>query len=550
MERIFIAVAWPYANGPLHLGHIAGAYLAADIFARYHRLKGNEVLMVSGSDMHGTPITVRAEREGKTPAEVAQTYHQEFLDCFKKLGISFDLYTSTETPNHYEVVKDIFLNLYHKGYIYPATVPLPYCPTCHRFLPDRYVEGTCPHCQFDGARGDQCEKCGHTLSPWELKHPHCILCKTTPEEKLSEHFFLRLSSFQDELSKWVGGQDHWRPNVRHFTLGIIEGRLQDRAITRDIGWGVPVPVPGFEGKRIYVWFEAVIGYLSASKEWAASRSRRWEDFWQGEVKSYYFVGKDNIPFHTIIWPAILKGYGGLNLPYDVPANEYLTLEGKQLSTSRNWAVWVPDFLARYSPDQLRYALATDMPQTHDTNFSWHRFLRLNNDELVGIYGNLAHRVLSLIHRKLSGVVPAPSAMDEESIRLIDKAKDTLKVVDRDLYHCRFREGIRQAMLLAGEANRYLERESPWKNEAKLPTSMHTSLFVLSILAVALLPFMPSSSERLHHLLGGEGKPERWEVIPPRVGATLPPPQALFTKLEEGIVDEEKGRLNSVYTIHL
>jgi methionyl-tRNA synthetase len=550
VERVFIGVAWPYANGPLHLGHIAGAYLPADVFARYHRLKGNEVLMVSGSDMHGTPITVRAEREGKTPAEVACAYHQEFRDSFKKLGISFNLYTSTETPNHYEVVRDIFLHLYHKGHIYQNTIPLPYCPTCHRFLPDRYVEGICPHCQFDSAHGDQCEKCGRTLSPWELKEPHCILCQTTPEERLSEHFFLRLSSFQDKLLKWVEKQGHWRPGTRNFTLSMIQGGLQDRAITRDIQWGIPIPLPGFEEKRIYVWFEAVIGYLSAAKEWATLSDRRWEDFWQGEVKSYYFVGKDNISFHTIIWPAILMGYGDLNLPYDVPANEFLTLEGRQLSTSRNWAVWVPDFLTKYDPDQLRYALTVDMPQTSDSNFSWDRFLHLNNDELVGTYGNLAHRVLSLIHRKLSGVVPPPEGMDEESIRLIDKAKDTLKAVDGDLCHCRFREGIREAMLLAGEANRYLERKSPWKNEDRLITSMYTSLFVLSALRTTLYPFLPSSSERLHHLLGEKGRPERWEIIPPPVGMRLPPPQALFEKLAEGIVEEEKGRLNSAATIHL
>jgi methionyl-tRNA synthetase len=334
-ERIFIAVAWPYANGPLHLGHIAGAYLPADIFARYHRTKGNEVLMISGSDQHGTPITIKAEEEGKTPAEIAHRYHREFLDCWEKLGISFDLFTSTGTANHAAVSQDIFLTLLNKGYIYKSTVSQPYCPQCKRFLPDRYIEGTCPYCHASGARGDQCDSCGKPINPAELINPYCRLCAATPQFKDSEHLFFRLSAFQGNLSDWVEQQTHWRPNVLNLTRRYLKEGLRDRAITRDIEWGVPVPVDGFENKRIYVWFEAVIGYLSATKEWATSNGdeERWRPFWQdNETKSYYFIGKDNIPFHTLIWPAMLMGCGGLNLPYDVPANEFLTIEGKKLST--------------------------------------------------------------------------------------------------------------------------------------------------------------------------------------------------------------------------
>ncbi|MBE9501054.1 MAG: methionine--tRNA ligase, partial [Chloroflexi bacterium] len=318
-ERIFIGVAWPYANGSLHLGQVAGAYLPPDIFARYHRLKGNEVLMVSGSDQHGTPITLRADQEGKKPEEIAARYHQEFLDSWQKLGISFDLFTSTDTPNHHKVAQDLFLTLKDKGHIYKDTMALLYCPSCHRFLPDRYVEGTCPYCRFEGTRGDQCDNCGKPLNPVELIDPYCRICSALPEVRESEHFFLRLSAFNQQLLDWVKGQSHWKPNVLNFTINLLTEGLKDRAITRDIEWGIPVPVPGFEDKRIYVWFEAVIGYLSASKEWAGScgDEERWRDFWQGDAKSYYFIGKDNIPFHTIIWPAMLMGYGGLNLPYDV-----------------------------------------------------------------------------------------------------------------------------------------------------------------------------------------------------------------------------------------
>ena len=339
-ERIFIGVAWPYADGPLHLGHIAGAYLPPDIFARYHRIKGNEVLMVSGSDCHGTPITIRAEREGKKPEDIAAQYHHEFLDSWQKLGISFDLFTSTGTANHARVSQDIFLTLLNKGYIYKATVSQPFCPECQRFLTDRYIDGTCPYCQSSGARGDQCDDCGKPLNPAELIEPRCSFCGTTPQFRDSEHFFFRLSAFQDRLLAWVRQQNHWRQNVLNFTLRYLEGGLKDRAITRDIDWGIPLPLEGFAGKRLYVWFEAVIGYLSATKEWAAAGDeRRWQDFWQdNNTKSYYFIGKDNIVFHTIIWPAMLMGYGDLNLPYDIPANEFLTIEGKKLSTSRNWAV--------------------------------------------------------------------------------------------------------------------------------------------------------------------------------------------------------------------
>ncbi len=549
-ERIFIGVAWPYANGPLHLGHVAGVYLPADIFARYHRLKGNEVLMVSGSDQHGTPITVRAEQEGRAPREVAARYHQEFLDSWRKLGVSFDLFTCTETSNHHEVAQDFFLTLRDKGYIYKDTMALLYCPSCNRFLPDRYVEGTCPYCHSEGVRGDQCDSCGKPLNPIDLIDPYCRICSALPEVRESEHFFLCLSAFNDQLLDWVRGQSHWRQNVLNFTTSLLIEGLKDRAITRDLEWGIPVPVPGFNTKRIYVWFEAVIGYLSASKEWAKNvgDDGRWRQFWQGDTKSYYFIGKDNIPFHTIIWPAMLMGYGGLNLPYDVPANEFLTLEGRPLSTSRNWAVWLPDYLERYDPDPLRFFLSVNMPENGDTDFSWREFVRRNNDELVATYGNLVHRVLAFTYRSFNGAVPQPGELNDKDRSLLNKAGDTFDTVDALLYRCHFREAIRTAMSLAQEANRYLDDKAPWKRIGEDPggaaTSLYVALSVISCLKTILYPFLPFSSEKLHNLLGFDGRVEGggWSLAELAPGQKLASPQPLFAKLDDRVADEENARL--------
>jgi methionyl-tRNA synthetase len=557
-ERILIGVAWPYANGPLHLGHIAGAYLPADIFARYHRLKGNEVLMVSGSDQHGAPITISAEREGKEPQEVVTFYHNQFLDCWQKLGISFDLFTATGTPNHTRVVHDIFLTLLDKGHIYKGSMPLPYCPNCRRFLPDRYVEGTCPYCHFPRARGDQCEKCSKLLNPSDLIDPGCLICGTRPQIRDSEHLFFSLSSFTEQLRSWAEQQTQWRPNVISMTNRYLNEGLRDRAITRDLEWGLPVPVPGFERKRIYVWFEAVIGYLSASKEWAQSigQSEKWRDFWQGDAKSYYFIGKDNIIFHTIIWPAMLIGYGGLNLPHDVPANEFLTLEGRQFSTSRNWAVWLPDFLERYDPDPLRYLLSAAMPETSDADFSWREFARRNNDELVATYGNLVHRVLTFTYRNFDGYVPAHGEFEARDNSLLVQAEETLGLVDKLLSRCRFREAIRAAMSLAQESNRYLEEKAPWKRIREdrdgCAISMGAVLGAISCLKTILFPFLPFSSQRLHRLLGFAGKVEDggWSFQVPPAGQKLMPPQPLFTKLDDDMVAEETLRLRENIAGHL
>jgi len=547
-ERIVVAVAWPYANGSIHLGHLAGANLPADIFAKYHRLKGNHVLMVSGSDQHGTPITLRAEQEGVNPEVIVDRYHQEFLDCWKGMGIDFDIFTTTSTINHKAVVQDIFLKLYNSGYIYKGVMKSPYCNECKRFLADRYVKGTCPHCRYEDARGDQCDQCGRTLDPKELIALSCRISKTTPVILDTEHFFLKLSAFQDKLSKWVNQQKHWRPNVLNFTKSYLKLGLKDRAITRDLEWGIPIPLDGYKNKTIYVWFEAVIGYLSATKEWAENTGveETWEDFWLNNCKTYYFMGKDNIPFHTIIWPAMLMGYGNLNLPYDIPANEFLNLQGSQLSTSRNWAVWVLDYLKRYNPDPLRYVLAATMPERGDSDFSWDEYVRRNNDELLATYGNLVHRVLTLTYKHYDKKIPDVGKLDKVDNGLLDQAKHLLEEMSENLEHCNFKKALSTAMAMAQEANRYLEIKSPWKtvkeNRTMAATTLWVSLNIINCLKVALYPYLPFTSKKIHKLLGFEGNLEDqgwyWDSSMFKPGQTLPVPEPLFVKLDEGIIQTE------------
>ena len=549
-ERIFIGVAWPYANSHIHLGHAAGAYLPADIFARYHRMKGDEVLMVSGSDQHGTPITIKAEQEGKTPEQIAAYYHNQFVETFKAFGISFDLYTHTDTPNHHAVTQDMFLKLYNKGHIYKDTVLQAWCPKCERFLTDRYIEGTCPLCGAADARGDQCDQCGKPMNPVDLKSPRCKLCGSVPEFKNSEHFFLRLSAFQDQLKQWLKDKDYWRPNVYHFTRQYLEEGLRDRAITRDMEWGIPIPLPGYESKRIYVWFDAVIGYLSASKEWAAIQGEpeKWRTFWQnGEAKPYYFIGKDNIVFHSIIWPSMLMGYGDLNLPFDVPANEFLTFEMKKFSKSHNWVVNLSDYLTRFAPDPLRYLLSANMPETNDSDFSWREFYRRNNDELVATYGNLAHRVLTFTYKNYGESIPIPGELDKPSLEMLAKVEDTFKKVDEMLGQCKFKDSIKVIMSLAQEANRYLDEKAPWKaikvDKAAAGTSLYVVIGVLSGLRTLMYPFLPFSSQKLHEYLGysGQVKDSGWRFQTPTAGQKLNSPLPLFIKFEEKMIEEENQR---------
>ena len=553
-ENILVCAAWPYANGSIHLGHVAGCYLPADIFARYHRLKGNNVLMVSGSDAHGTPVTITAEANGSTPEEVASSYQEEFLQDWKDLGISFDLFTSTHTDNHFSVSQDIFLKLYEKDFIYKDTMSQPYCEDHQRFLADRYVEGVCPHCHDGGARGDQCDACGNTLDPKDLIDMRHRDCSATPVFRETEHFFLRLSAFEQQLLDWTRQQNHWKPNVKNFTDGFLEGGLKDRAITRDITWGVPVPIPGYEDKRIYVWFEAVIGYLSAAIEAGDELGNPdlWMDFWKDNARSFYFMGKDNIPFHTVIWPAMLLGYGGYNLPYDVPANEYVNMESQKISTSRNWVINLKDAVQRYDPDPIRYTLSAIMPETSDSNFTWDEFVRRNNDELVATFGNLVNRVLSMIHRNFDGQVPSQNNVGTSEVEINKLAEATLISVSESIELCKFREGLTHCMSLAREVNRYLDEKAPWtaikSDRDSAGTTLNNSVNIINCLKTLLHPYLPFSTQSLHEMLGLEGGVEKngwtWKSQELTPGHKLGEVKRLFDKLDDSVAEEELNRLGS------
>ena len=555
-QTILICVAWPYANTPLHAGQMAGAYLPADIFARYHRMRGNRVLMVSGSDAHGTPITVRAEQEGVTPEAVFERNHTSFVDTFARFGISFDLFTSTNTPNHIAVAQNLFARLHEAGHIYPAEQTLLFDPKMQRFLPDRYVEGICPRCAYDGARGDQCDNCGSTLDALELISPRSRLSDATPEPRASQHYFLRLSAFNEQLREWVEAQKHWRPAVRNFTLGLLREGLHDRAITRDIEWGVPVPLPNTDGKRLYVWFEAVIGYLSASIEWSAAHGdpEAWRAFWEDPTaRTYYFQGKDNVPFHTTIWPAMIMGSASdrsrLNLPYDIPANQYVTMSGSKASSSRNWAVWMPDYCDRHDPDPLRYMLSAIMPETSDADFTWSEYVRRNNDELVATWGNLVNRVLTFTRRNFEARVPEPPAtLTDTSRQVLERVDAAFAEAGAHIEAVQLRAALQSAMGAASEMNRYLDARAPWTAIRTNPASAAETVFVainaISGIATLLHPFMPFTSPRAWVMAGNVGDIEAagWRRSPVAAGTPLPEPAPLFLKLDDSVAAEEEARL--------
>src|SRR5579885_2442153 len=548
-EHILVCVAWPYAKSSTHVGQIVGAYLPADTFARYHRLAGNHVLMVSGSDEHGTPILVDAEREGISPREFVARYHGQILDIWDRLGMSWDLYTETGTENHYRITQDFFLKLYEKGYIYKDTMLSPYCPTDRRFLPDRYIEGTCPDCGYASARGDQCDNCGHTLDPVDLINPRCRLCgskESTIEIRPTEHFFLDLPKLQEPLLAWLSeGKDHWRPNTLSFAMNWLKEGLRARAITRDLDWGVPIPLAGYEDKRIYVWLDAVIGYINDRVEWAQRRGKA-EDrkTWmlpgatEPPVKSYYFIGKDNIPFHTIIWPAMLLGYGERNLPYDVPANEFMTMSGAKASTSRGNVIWTKDVLDHYSADALRYYLSVTAPEGRDTDFTYEELVRRNNDELVATYGNAVHRTLTFLQSKFGGVVPEPQPLREADRAILAEVEGGFAVVGHSIANVHLKEGINAAMAVARAANRYLDEQAPWKqikiDREAAGTTIYVMLQVLSGLHTLFSPYLPFSSQQLHKYLGfkGEAAQGQWRLTPVPAGIKLPTPKPLFPKIEE------------------
>jgi methionyl-tRNA synthetase len=591
-EHILLAVAWPYANGPRHIGHVAGFGVPSDIFARYQRLKGNHVLMVSGTDEHGTPITLAADKEGVTPKQLADRYNAVIGDDLRNLGLSYDTFTRTTTLNHYRVTQDLFKTLYDKGYVLKQTALGAFSASTGRTLPDRYIEGTCPICGYGEARGDQCDNCGNQLDPADLINPRSKIDGTPPVFKETEHFFLDLSAFAERLSAWIGTQDHWRPNVRAFSLNLLEG-LRPRAITRDLDWGVPIPLPEYadrDDKRIYVWFDAVIGYLSASVEWANNRGtpEAWREWWQNPAaRHYYFMGKDNIVFHSVIWPSMLMGYGNggaiggngdspdLNLPYDVVSSEFLTMEGKKFSSSRGVVIYVNDVLSRYDPDPLRYFLTIGGPETQDTDFTWAEFVRRNNDELVATWGNLVNRTLTNAYRNF-GEVPQPGTLQSVDQALLDTVDAGFINVGGLLDTARFKAALGEVMKLAAQVNQYLSEQEPWKvikvDRERAGTVLYTALRCVDSLKTLITPFLPFTSQKLHELLGYQGSIagpllfreyteaddsthrvltgdyETWvgswtpSALPP--GQKLQQPAPLFKKLDESVVAEELARLGA------
>ena len=537
---IFIGGAWPYANGSLHLGHIA-ALLPGDILARYFRLKGESVLYVSGSDCNGTPISIRANSEGVSTREVANRFHNEFVDCFERLGFTYDCYTRTDSQNHHEVVQQIFLKLLENGYIYKKEIEQTYCEYDNQFLPDRFVEGKCPNCG-SRARGDQCDTCSAILDALDLQERTCKLCGSEPTIRKTEHFYFSLNNFQDKLTTYVKDaktNKSWRNNAIQLSERYLNEGLQDRTASRDLPNGVSIPVVGYEAKKVYVWIEAVSGYYSASKQWAMENDKNDEEFWSDQTTSYYVHGKDNIPFHTLIWPAILMGIGNKSLPAHIISNEYLTLEKRKLSTSQNWAVWLPNVLDKYHPDSLRYFLTINAPENRDTDFSWREFIYSHNSELLGAYGNLINRTLKFIENSFDGKLPENEVNEETQ-----NATELLyKKVGRLIEDGHFKLGLETIFSYIRNANKYFDELKPWfqvKNDRKAcGETIASSVFVIANAAQLLSPFLPFSSEKVRDML--HLQEFGWEPIR-NIGGRLHYVEPLFERIDTERIKEELDNL--------
>jgi len=590
-RHILAAVAWPYANGPRHIGHVAGFGVPSDVFARYQRMAGNKVLMVSGTDEHGTPILVLADQEGVSPRELADRYNRVIATDLRDLGLSYDLFTRTTTRNHYAVTQEIFTTLLRNGYMIEKTTKGAVSPTTGRTLPDRYIEGTCPICSYPHARGDQCDNCGNQLDPDQLIDPRSKIDGETPIFVDSEHFFLDLPALAEALGSWLSTRTDWRPNVLRFSLNLLDD-LRPRAMTRDIDWGVPVPLDGWRdnpNKRLYVWFDAVIGYLSASIEWArrSGDPDAWRAWWtEPSAESFYFMGKDNVTFHAQIWPAQLLGYDGrgakggrpgpygqLQLPTEIVSSEFLTMEGRKFSSSRAHVLYVRDVLSRYSADSLRYFLSAAGPETQDTDFTWSEFVRRNNDELVAAWGNLVNRSLSFTAKNF-GEIPSAGDLTDVDHALLATTEAAYADVGAHLEHSRMKHALTAAMATVAEANKYLSESAPWKLRESDPerarTILHVALQAVSDCNTLLAPFLPHSAQQVHQLLGRDGvlapQPEMvevddldggpsypiltgdydtgatWDRTPIKPGTPITPPTPIFPKLDTAVVDEELERM--------
>ncbi len=591
MTHVLSAVAWPYANGPRHIGHVAGFGVPSDVFSRYMRMRGHDVLMVSGTDEHGTPILVQAEAEGVSPKELADRYNRMIVQDLAALGLTYDLFTRTTTRNHSAVAQELFRGVQRNGYLVEQTTRGAISPSTGRTLPDRFIEGTCPICGYDSARGDQCDNCGNQLDPTDLIGPRSRINGETPEFVETQHFFLDLPALAEALGEWLDDREAtgtWRPNVIAFSKNLVDD-LRPRAMTRDLDWGIPVP--GWEDqptKRLYVWFDAVIGYLSASVEWArrSGDPEAWRAWWNDpEALSYYFMGKDNITFHAQIWPAELLGYNGkgdkggepgeygeLNLPSEVVSSEFLTMESRKFSSSRGVVIYVHEFLARYQPDALRYFLTAAGPESQDTDFTWAEFVRRTNDELVAGWGNLVNRTASLVHKNF-GEIPPAGVLSDDDRALLATTSGAFEPVGELIGGHRMKQALAEAMRVVSAVNSYLSDQAPWKlagDRERMGTVLHVAVQAISDCRTLLAPFLPFSAQTVHEIFGGTGvvspMPEirevddldggtpypvltgdygafpAWESAPIAVGAPVGPPVPVFTKLDASVVDEELARL--------
>ncbi len=546
-NKVFITCALPYANGPCHLGHLRSTYIPADIYARYHRMKGTDVLFVCATDEHGTPIAVQAEKEGVPPLEIATRNYELIKKDLESCDISFDNFSRTTDPLHYEISQNFFLNLYQKDYIYPKTIEQLYCPECERFLPDRYVEGICPHCNAEGARGDHCETCGRHLEPVQLIEPRCLICDSTPEVRESNQYYFRLSDFQDQLKECIEGNPELPANVRNYAMQWINEGLKDWILTRDMDWGIPVPLDDAEGKIIYVWGEAFLGYISSAAQWARRVDKPWEPYW--DDRAVHFIGKDIIYHHSIFWQALLMAYG-CKLPYNIIAGEYLSLEGRKMSTSKNWVIWASDFMEKFDCDLLRYYLVANAPLTRDTDFSWDDFQRRVNDELADVVGNFMHRTFSFTHRFFEGEIPQPGPLNEYDQEVETQIKQTPQIVGEHIENFNFREGLKAIIKLAKLGNKYFNDQEPWKAVKENPERAATCLYLCNqlakVISVIITPYIPGKAHEMREILGlNITTPDlKWagsaEFIP--AGTVINKAKPLFAKIEDKVIQKEKDDL--------
>ena len=550
--RTLVTTALPYANGPVHIGHLAGVYVPADIYTRYLRMKGEDVVMIGGSDEHGVPITIKAQKEGVTPQDIVDRYHEIIKTSMEGLGISFDVYSRTTSEMHRKTASEFFRTLYEKGEFVEKTSSQLYDEQANQFLADRYVTGTCPHCGFDQAYGDQCESCGTSLNGTDLINPRSAITGNVPVLKETKHWYMPLDKWEPRLREWIlEGHKEWKPNVYGQCKSWLDEHLQPRAVTRDLNWGIPVPIEGAEGKVLYVWFDAPIGYISNTKELLPDT---WEKYWKdGDTRIINFIGKDNIVFHCLIFPAMLMAEGSYQLPENVPANEFLNLEGKKISTSKNWAIWLNEYLEEFpgKQDVLRYVLTANAPETKDNDFTWADFQARNNNELVAILGNFVNRAIVLTHKYFGGIVPKAHELTEYDNATIAEIAHVKDAVGDNIEHFRFREALKEAMNLARIGNKYLADTEPWKlaktDMERVETILNVALQISANLAIVFEPFLPFSAEKLRRMLG-LNKLE-WDRLGSmnilETGAAIEKPELLFEKIEDSVIEQQKDRLKRI-----